>query len=607
VQLDSIKDLTQSMRAKEVELLIMIGGNPVYNAPADLQFADLLAHVPFTLHHSLYEDETSAKCVWNLPRAHVFESWSDTRAGNGMASIVQPLIAPLHGGKTEHELLAALLGSPVASSHEIVREHWQRSWGYAAQDADFEQKWQVALHDGIVAGSAAETRTPTLVADFAAAVTQSVPSASGQSDLQLAFCPDPSVWDGRYADNAWLQELPRPFTKLTWDNAALISPRTADEHRVTTGDVVEIETVAGHMEMPVFVVPTHPRHTITVHLGYGHQSTGRVGTSVGTNVYPLRTTDAMSIATVKSVRKTGRTYPLSTTQHHHLMAGRDLVRSGTLAEFVASPEHPSFMHAGAHAGHNGSLYPEHVYEGNKWGLVVNQSNCIGCNACVIACQAENNIPVVGKTEVARGREMHWLRIDTYYGDDPANPAVYHQPVLCMHCENAPCEPVCPVAATSHSGEGLNEMTYNRCVGTRYCSNNCPYKVRRFNFFDYNSELRQDPTLQLLSNPDVTIRSRGVMEKCTYCVQRINEARIRAGLEHRPIRDGELVTACQAACPTEALTFGNLNDGQSVVSRLAGSSLNYSLLADLNTRPRTTYLAVVRNPNSKLAETETAFH
>jgi molybdopterin-containing oxidoreductase family iron-sulfur binding subunit len=281
------------------------------------------------------------------------------------------------------------------------------------------------------------------------------------------------------------------------------------------------------------------------------------------------------------------------------MAGRDLVRAGTLEQYRAAPRHPAFMAVEAHAAHEASMYPEPQSDGYKWGMVVNQSACVGCNACVIACQAENNIPVVGKEQVARGREMHWLRIDNYYAGDDANPTVYHQPVLCMHCEYAPCEPVCPVAATTHSDEGLNEMTYNRCIGTRYCSNNCPYKVRRFNFFDYNGELRDDPTIQLRPNPDVTIRSRGVMEKCTYCVQRINGARIAADIDNRQIRDGELLTACQAACPTQALTFGNLNDERSAVRELADSSLNYSLLGELNTRPRTTYLAVVRNPHAAL--------
>jgi molybdopterin-containing oxidoreductase family iron-sulfur binding subunit len=411
---------------------------------------------------------------------------------------------------------------------------------------------------------------------------------------------------------------------LTWDNAALISPRTADDHHVTTGDVVDIEADGRRIEVPVFVVPGHPNRTITLHLGYGRQRAGRVGTAVGTDTYPLRTSGTMWFADVTEIRIAGRAYPLATTQHHHHMAGRDLVRAGTWDQYRKSPEHPPFMAAHGHGEPDVSMYPQPVYDRYKWGMVVNQSACIGCNACVVACQAENNIPIVGKDQVARGREMHWLRIDNYFvghGDwglgarepgtenvshrppasSPQPPAVYHQPVMCMHCEYAPCEPVCPVAATTHSDEGLNEMTYNRCIGTRYCSNNCPYKVRRFNFYEYNAELRENATLQLRPNPNVTIRSRGVMEKCTYCVQRINAARIAADIENRQIRDGEILTACQAACPTQALTFGNLNDAQSAVRKLSESSLNYSLLGDLNTRPRTTYLAVVRNPHATVEE------
>jgi molybdopterin-containing oxidoreductase family iron-sulfur binding subunit len=351
----------------------------------------------------------------------------------------------------------------------------------------------------------------------------------------------------------------------------------------------------------VYIVPGQGEHTITLHLGNGRRRAGRVGNGVGTNVYPLRTTGSMWFAAGATIRKTGRTHALATTQHHFLMEGRHLVRAGTFAEYQADTDHPTFMAVGHDAPAEATIYPPVEYNGNKWGMVVDQSACIGCNACVVACQAENNIPIVGRDQVARGREMHWIRIDHYYDGPPENPASYHQPVMCQHCELAPCEVVCPVAATTHSDEGLNEMTYNRCVGTRYCSNNCPYKVRRFNFLEYNAELRSDATLQLLANPDVTVRSRGVMEKCTYCVQRINAARIDAEKQDRPIRDGEVVTACQAACPTEAIVFGNLNDETSQVKRAAASSLNYSLLGDLNTRPRTQYLAAVRNPHPALAD------
>jgi MoCo/4Fe-4S cofactor protein with predicted Tat translocation signal len=612
VLVDSLRELVRAMNAKEVEALVILSGNPVFDAPADLEIAGAMAHVPFTAHLSQYANETSIRSIWHVPKAHLFESWGDTRAGNGTASIEQPLIAPLHGGKTAHEMLAALMGQPIASGHDLVRDHWRSKLAGAQDNAAFERAWQVALHDGVVAGTQTHSQSPRLASEFARTVAQQIaapqqPVAEAQSkSLQLAFRPDPSLWDGGFANNGWLQELPRPFTKLTWDNAALMSPRTADQYRVVTGDVVEIKTATGTLEIPAFVVPGHPNQTVTVHLGYGRQNAGRVGNGVGTNVYPLRTSDSMWFAPISGLRKTGRRHELATTQHHFLMDGRNLVRAGTLAEYRAAADHPKFMQVERHEAPHGSLYPEKTYDGYKWGMVVNQSACIGCNACVVACQAENNIPVVGKDQVWRGREMHWLRIDNYYAGDAENPAVYHQPVFCMHCENAPCEPVCPVAATTHSAEGLNEMTYNRCVGTRYCANNCPYKVRRFNFYDYNAALRQDATLELLPNPDVTVRSRGVMEKCTYCVQRINAARIDSEKEGREIRDGEILTACQAACPTQALTFGNLNDAGSVVRGLADSGLNYSLLEDLNTRPRTTYLAVVRNPNPKLVESRMMF-
>ncbi|MEX0611161.1 MAG: 4Fe-4S dicluster domain-containing protein [Pirellulales bacterium] len=599
---ESIRDLAGSMRAKEVEALIILGGNPAYDAPADLEFAMLLGNVPFSLHLSEYANETSDRCGWHVPQAHLFEAWGDTRAADGTVSIVQPLIAPLYGGKADHDVLAALMGNLNATSHDLVRDYWQRSFGPTANADEFERAWKTALHDGILAGTQLEARTPTLRDDFAkiaADVLGQNLTPADKQPLQLSIRPDNSAWDGRFANNGWLQELPRPLTKLTWDNAALMNPRTAEESQLNTGDVVEIETGAGQIDMPVFVVPGHPRNVITVHVGYGRQRAGRVGNKVGTDVYPLRTSQTMWFAVIKRVQKTGRTYPLATTQHHYDMAGRDLVRAGTLSQYQDAPNHPPFMAEHGHSNPELSLYPEWKYEGYKWGMVVNQSACIGCNACVVACQAENNIPVVGKDQVARGREMHWLRIDNYYAAEPENPIVYHQPVLCMHCEYAPCEPVCPVAATSHSNEGLNEMTYNRCIGTRYCSNNCPYKVRRFNFYDYNAELRQEATRQLRPNPDVTIRSRGVMEKCTYCVQRINAGRIAADKEDRLIRDGEVVTACQAACPTQALTFGNLNDPNSAVRELADSNLNYSLLGELNTRPRTTYLAALRNPHPAL--------
>jgi molybdopterin-containing oxidoreductase family iron-sulfur binding subunit len=600
----SIQLLSQAMRAKEVEALVIVGGNPAYDAPPDARFAKTLAAVPFSLHLAPYVDETSARCTWHVPEAHLFESWSDTRAADGTASLVQPLIAPLYEGKTAHDIVAAVLGTPTVAPYDVVRAYWRKQHGAQDDAAAFERKWNIALHDGVIDGTVSAGVAPMLSADLASSIAREIAPlfAAESTALHVTFRPDPAVWDGRFANNGWLQELPRPFTKLTWGNALLLSPRTATANNINNGDVVEVSTADARIDLPAFVVPGHPDETLTVHLGYGRQRAGRVGNAVGVDVYPLRSGSSW-FAAVAGLRNTGRTAELATTQHHHHMAGRDLVRSGTLAEFRESPDHPAFMQGHGRDDPNATLYPLPFYEGYKWGMVINQSACIGCNACVVACQSENNIPVVGQDQVARGREMHWLRIDNYYHDrpsEPANPTVYHQPVLCMHCEYAPCEPVCPVAATTHSAEGLNEMTYNRCVGTRYCSNNCPYKVRRFNFYDYNAALRADPTLHLLPNPDVTVRSRGVMEKCTYCVQRINAGRIAADIGNRSIQDGEVLTACQVACPTQAITFGDLNDANSAVRGQADSSLNYSLLGELNTRPRTTYLALLRNPNPKLA-------
>lgn len=603
---DSIRELARAMQAKEVAALVILDGNPVYDAPADVNFAEGLKEVPFSVHLAESLDETSMASTWHVPESHLFESWSDTVATDGTASIVQPLIAPLYDGRTVHGVVAALLGAPASSSHDIVRGYWARRLGMDLADPNFESAWQKALHDGVIAGTATPASTPTVAANVGQTASEQAAAllGAGGAKLHVTFRPDPSVWDGRYSNIGWLQELPRPMTKLTWENAALLSPRTARENRVRSGDVIEIEAGGAKVQAAAYVLPGHPDQTITLHLGYGRKNAGRVGNGVGTDVYPVRTTAAAWFAEVSNLRKTGKSVELASTQLHHRMEGRDIVRAGTLEEYRKSPEHPKFMEVGHHGDANISIYPEPVYEGYKWGMVVNQSACIGCNACVVACQSENSIPVVGKEQVARGREMQWLRIDTYYEDrkdEPQNPAVYHQPIMCVHCEYAPCEPVCPVAATTHSEEGLNEMTYNRCVGTRYCSNNCPYKVRRFNFFDFNGELREDPIMQLRPNPDVTIRSRGVMEKCTFCVQRINASRIAADIDNRAIYDGEIVTACQASCPTQAISFGNLNDDRSEVRQLADSSLNYSLLGELNTRPRTTHLALVRNPNPALAQ------
>ncbi|MGH7846915.1 MAG: TAT-variant-translocated molybdopterin oxidoreductase [Candidatus Binatia bacterium] len=621
-QMASLRELVRDMEAGAVRILLMPGGNPVFTAPVDLGFAEQLAKVALRVHSGLYEDETSAYCHWHIPETHYLESWSDIRAYDGTATILQPLIAPLYSGKSSHELLAALLGRPGDTSYDIVRNYWK---GQKAA-GDFELFWRAALHDGVVSGTAFKPKTVGLKAvESWSMADQSVPQArnskaetpNGQSEtgnsLEISFPPDPTLFDGRFANNGWLQELPKPLTKLTWDNAALISPKTAQrlglayqvgttggEHGRVFADVIELRYEGRALRAPAWIVPGHADECVTLHLGYGRTRAGRVGNGTGFNAYAIRTANAPHYGTGLEIRKIGDPYPLACTQFHHSMEGRDLVRAATIEEYRKNPEFAQIeghQREGHHDQAEPSLYPGYKYEGYAWGMAIDVNACIGCNACVVACQAENNIPVIGKTEVTRGREMHWLRIDRYYKGSPDNPETYHQPVPCMHCENAPCELVCPVGATNHSHEGLNDMVYNRCVGTRYCSNNCPYKVRRFNFLQYSDF--ETPSLKGLRNPDVTVRSRGVMEKCTYCVQRINVAKIEAEKENRQVRDGEILTACQAACPAGAIVFGDINDRDSAVTKMKSESLNYSLLAELNTRPRTTYLAKLKNPNPEI--------
>jgi molybdopterin-containing oxidoreductase family iron-sulfur binding subunit len=607
----SLVDLVDDMRADRVQVLVIVEGNPVYAAPADLDVAAAMAHVPTTIHLSLYADETSRLATWHVPAAHFLESWSDLRAHDGTATILQPLIEPLYGGKTAHELLAVFLGEPLRSAYDIVRGYWRARFetgGVPAsagassrdrrsvaepgvEDGRFEQFWTMALHGGVVPGTAAPIRAVSLQ-DLSPLARERLP----ETGLEIIFRPDPSIDDGRFANNAWLQELPKPITKLTWDNAVLLAPATAARLGLNTNDVVELHYRGRTVSGPVLVQPGHALDSATVHLGYGRAAAGLVGAGAGFDANRLRTSDAPWMGVGLQLRATGDTYPLATTQLHHLMHGRDFVRAGTLAEFRADPHYPSRRQHTADI----SLYPKWEYSGDQWGMSIDNTVCVGCNACVVACQAENNVPIVGKTGVLMQREMHWLRIDHYYQGQLDNPRSVFQPMLCQHCEQAPCEVVCPVAATSHSADGLNQMIYNRCVGTRYCSNNCPYKVRRFNFFDYARAQERSP-LKLLMNPDVTVRSLGVMEKCTYCVQRINAARIEAKRDGRPIADGVIVTACQGACPTRAIVFGNVNDPDTEVSRLKAQPHNYALLGELNTRPRTTYLAAIRNPNPALDE------
>jgi MoCo/4Fe-4S cofactor protein with predicted Tat translocation signal len=593
-QTDSLRQLTRDMADGAVDMLVILGGNPVYTAPVDFNFADHLSRVRLRAHLNTHFNETSRLCHWHVPEAHYLEMWSDARAYDGTASIVQPLIEPLFGGRSAHEVVATLQGNP-RRGYEILRDYWQGQ----IPGADFERFWAAALHDGVVPDS---QFAPQQSAIRGPVVTDALNGemrrrqeqrgrAEGEGNLEVLFRPDPTIYDGRFANNGWLQELPKPLTKVTWDNTVLVGTRTAEQLRLFDGDQVEVLYQGRSITGPVWILPGQAEGCVTLHLGYGRTATGVVGTDAGFNAYALRTSEEPWWDKGLSLRKTGRRARLATTQKHWSMQGRHHLQSATFAEYRQNPEFAKDHH------HIYTLYPEYQYPLSAWGMVIDQSACTGCNACVVACQAENNIPIVGRNEVTRAREMHWLRIDAYHTGDLDNPQTFHQPMLCVHCEKAPCEPVCPVAATVHSSEGLNEMVYNRCVGTRYCSNNCPYKVRRFNFLQYADQTL--PILQLVRNPEVTVRDRGVMEKCTYCVQRINAARIAAKKEDRRIRDGEVVTACQAACPSQAIVFGDINDLDSSVAQLKNHPLNYGVLNELGTQPRTTYLAALRNPNPEI--------
>jgi len=577
-----LAELAAEMQKGKVGVLVVFGVNPAYDAPADLEFAKAMAKVRFRIHLGRERDETAALSHWHVPGTVDLESWSDVRGHDGTVTILQPLIAPLYGGKSEHEIVAALLGNDAPRAHDIVRGYWKSK----TETEDFDRWWRRALHDGIVAGSALPTVEVRPRPDF---VPQAPTAATG--GLEVTFRPHPTVWDGRYANNAWLQELPVPLTKVTWDNPVLVSPATARRLDLDTGDVVELELAGRKVLAHVWIQPGQADDSITVHLGYGRTRTGRVGRGRGFNASAIRTSDAMWIAAGASVKKTSRRVKLATTQHHQVMEHRDLVREATLAEFREQPE---FAHE---RPNEQSLYPAVAKGDYGWGMAIDLTRCIGCNACMTACQAENNIPVVGREQVLVGRAMHWIRVDRYFEGTPEAPRVLFQPIPCMQCENAPCETVCPVGATSHSDEGLNDMVYNRCVGTRYCSNNCPYKVRRFNFLDYRDP---DERIQLMRNPNVTVRARGVMEKCTYCVQRISAARIAAKKDDRRIRDGDVVTACQSACPTRAIVFGDAQDKTTRVAKAKSDPRDYVLLPELNTRPRTSYAAGITNPNPELA-------
>jgi molybdopterin-containing oxidoreductase family iron-sulfur binding subunit len=624
-QLASLRDLVTAMDAGQVDLLVILGSNPVFTAPADFKFQARLAKVALSVSHTLYPDETSLHCHWNLPEAHALESWGDARAYDGTVTVMQPLIAPLYDGHTTQEVLAAFIDAQTGkSSHDLVKDYWTRAFtgkvgGYTITDPagqpfkSPDSFWNHVLHDGWVPGTAAGADAPasssqlpapsntTPAGGVAPSPTSDVRPPTSSGGLELIFRPDPTIWDGRFANNGWLQELPKPLTKITWDPTAWVSPHLAEQQTLHDGDIIELRFRGNTAKLPVTIVPGHPDGAVTAFFGYGRQVTGRVGTSADEvakefDVYRLRTSDALWFGSGLEIAKTGARYVIARTQEHHLMEGRAPVRVATAEEYKRDPE--AIAHQGEKVPRTLTLIPDWEYKVHKWGMSIDLTSCTGCGVCTIACVSENNIPVVGKEQVNRGREMHWIRVDHYFSGDLENPQTYHQPVPCMQCEDAPCELVCPVGATTHSSEGLNDMVYNRCVGTRYCSNNCPYKVRRFNFLLYQDWTT--PSYDSMRNPDVTVRSRGVMEKCTYCVQRINYARVDSKRLDRPIKDGDIVPACAAACPSDAIVFGDLNDPASRVTKLKKLERDYALLEELNTRPRTTYLAAIRNANPELS-------
>jgi MoCo/4Fe-4S cofactor protein with predicted Tat translocation signal len=587
-----LAELAQDIGSGQVETLVIIGGNPVFDAPADLEFGQKLTRVRFTLHLSPFQDETSAACQWHVPENHFLESWSDVVGSDGTTSIIQPLIAPLYSGYSRHQLFALFLGQVSAQDYDLVRDYWRSH----TQWSDFEKQWRQVLSDGFL------PINPTAILPVEGLANPPVPIPANEQThaIELSFHPDPTIWDGRFANNGWAQELPKPFTRVTWDNPALISPALAKEIDVRSGDIVEIRTETGKLEIPVWILPGQAKHTISLYLGGGRYRCGHLGNAVGFNVYSLRTTQHPWLIPEVQVRKTGGFHQIASTQFHHAMDEREPVQTRTFEEFAQQVVPPDQLTKRPESDQTLFNFDERLTAEHQWGMVINLNTCIGCNACVLACQSENNIPVVGRDQVWHGRIMHWIRVDRYFGGDPDSPKFYQQPVPCMHCETAPCELVCPVEATNHSADGLNQMIYNRCIGTRFCSNNCPYKVRRFNFLQFADT--KTLSFQLGWNPEVTVRSRGVMEKCSYCVQRIRTAEFDAEKANRKIKDGEIIPACAQVCPAEAITFGDIKDRGSLVSQLKSSQLNYGLLEELNTRPRTTYLAkVMRDKESERKE------
>ncbi len=604
----ALEHLVADLRKGVVETLIILGGNPVYDAPADIELEDALSKAKVSIRLGLYDDETSQRCAWHLPQAHFLEAWADSRAHDGTITISQPLMAPLYGGRSPVQVLALMLGDKRDIQFLLRETH----------DVVSDREWRKAVHDGLMAGTARPRVGVELLA--LPPIQFQPPEVSGGlaegESLELVFGTDSKVYDGRFANNAWLQELPDAMTKLTWGNAALIDPGTATRLGVKDGHWVVLSYGGRELKVAALHAPGQAPGSVKLVLGYGRTWAGLVGgheregiEPIGANAFLLRTKANLFFGTGLRVHPTSEVAPVATTQDLHAIdpRGREgadsrlgaIVRGGTLEQYKARPDFAK------HVVHHPPLLsmwePPVAYTGHKWGMAIDMNRCTGCNACVIACQAENNVPVVGRERVAQGREMHWLRIDRYFKGTPDNPEVVFQPMTCQHCENAPCEQVCPVGATMHSSEGLNEMTYNRCIGTRYCSNNCPYKVRRFNFHNYHVELKEsrNKVKHMLFNPEVTVRSRGVMEKCTFCVQRIQKVKIQAKNARRPIEDGEIKTACQQTCPADAIVFGDLNDTGSTVAQRSAVSRSYRVLEELNNHPRIAYLARIRNLNPEL--------
>ncbi len=589
---ESLRNFVNELNSGETETLFIIDTNPAYSAPADSRISEAIEKASFSAHIGLCDDETAALCKWRLPLSHSLESWSDLRSFDGTAAVVQPLIRPLYDTRSAHELVALLESGLSTSSYDLVRDTWRQRF-----PQDFEKSWRRWLNDGVIANTA-QQRTQMTRANL-----PSIAAASAAGNFSLVIRPDPSIWDGRFSNNAWLQECPKPLTKEVWGNSLDMSPKDAAACRLEDGDIVRLTSGPSAIEAPVHVHPGQADGVIAATLGYGRSRAGSIGNNIGFDAYKLQRLDAPWAIQGVNVSKTGQRLDILTTQKHF---GLDSDENDILPKFSITDLSQHGVNL-TKKEPSPTLLPDWRYHSYKWAMVIDNTSCIGCNACVLACQSENNVPVVGPQEVAVGRDMHWLRIDAYYTKKEDKLRGF-QPVPCMHCEKAPCEPVCPVAASVHDSEGLNVQVYNRCIGTRFCQSNCPYKVRRFNFFGYATDEAYGNlsalVMQAHFNPDVTVRDRGVMEKCTYCVQRISRARRAAEKEDRTIRDGEVVTACQAACPTRAIVFGDLNDGSSQVNALRREPHHYALLDHLDTRPRTTYLARITNPNPALGEGDT---